>query len=448
MRPRKTETNGSGDLFRARLDQIIDMRHELVRLAGEIDWAWIDAELAGLFSDDGRPATETRFMVGLLLLKHIYGLSDEGVCARWVESPYFQYFTGETFFQHAFPHERSGLSHWRKRLGDKLDILLQESLRVAHEVGALKTDDLARITVDTTVQPKNVTHPTDAKLMLKAIEQLGRLARAHDVPLRQSYVRVAKRAALMAGRYVHAKQFKRANRELKFLRTRLGRLIRDIGRKIDGDAALEEIFAGSLSKAMRIRHQRQNQRGRKLYSWHAPETECIGKGKAHKPYEFGVKVTIATTNRRCKGGQFVIHAKALPGNPYDGHTLADVIEETQVLTGREVERAYADKGYRGHDAPKPLRVYLSGQRRGVHGAIKRELRRRSAIEAAIGHMKNDGHLARNYLKGRHGDHANAVLTATGYNFRLILKWLRALLRPFLAALWTALMPGSTLKWAS
>ena len=448
MRPKKTETNGSGDLFRARLDQIIDMRHELVRLAGEIDWAWIDAELAGLFSDDGRPATETRFMVGLLLLKHIYGLSDEGVCARWVESPYFQYFTGETFFQHAFPHERSGLSHWRKRLGDKLDILLQESLRVAHEVGALKTDDLARITVDTTVQPKNVTHPTDAKLMLKAIEQLGRLARAHDVPLRQSYVRVAKRAALMAGRYVHAKQFKRANRELKFLRTRLGRLIRDIGRKIDGDAALEEIFAGSLSKAMRIRHQRQNQRGRKLYSWHAPETECIGKGKAHKPYEFGVKVTIATTNRRCKGGQFVIHAKALPGNPYDGHTLADVIEETQVLTGREVERAYADKGYRGHDAPKPLRVYLSGQRRGVHGAIKRELRRRSAIEAAIGHMKNDGHLARNYLKGRHGDHANAVLTATGYNFRLILKWLRALLRPFLAALWTALMPGSTLKWAS
>ncbi len=146
MRPKKTETNASGDLFQARLDQIIDMHHELVRLADEIDRTWIDAELAGLFSDDGRPATETRFMVGLLLLKHIYGLSDEGACARWVESPYFQYFTGETFFQHAFAHERSGLSHWRKRLGDKLDILLQESLRVAHDTGALKTDDLARIT--------------------------------------------------------------------------------------------------------------------------------------------------------------------------------------------------------------------------------------------------------------------------------------------------------------
>jgi len=253
MRPRKMETTGSGDLFRARLDQIIDMNHELVRLADAIDWDWIDGELAGRFSLEGRPATETRFMVGLLLLKHIYRLSDEGVCERWVENPYFQYFTGEEFFRHTFPHERSGLSHWRRRLGDKLDVLLAESLRVAHDTGALKKNDLARITVDTTVQPKNVTHPTDAKLMLKAIEQLGRLAKEHDVPLRQSYVRVAKRAALMAGRYAHAKQFKRCNRELRFLRTRLGRLIRDIRRKTQGDEALEEVFAVPLSKAMQIR---------------------------------------------------------------------------------------------------------------------------------------------------------------------------------------------------
>ena len=282
MRPRKTEKRGSGDLFRARLDQIINMRHELVRLADAVDWDWIDGELAGRFSDTGRPGTETRFMVGLLLLKHIYGLSDEGVCERWVYDPYFQYFTGEEFFQHAFPHERSGLTHWRHRIGDRLEILLQESLRVAHEAGALKTGDLSRITVDTTVQPKN-----DAKLMLKAIERLGGLAKRHGVALRQSYARVAKRAALMAGRYVHAKQFNRCNRELRFLRTRLGRLIRDIRRKIDGDVGLQEVFAVPLSKAMQIRRQRPQQRGPKLYSWHAPETECIGKGKAHRPYEFG-----------------------------------------------------------------------------------------------------------------------------------------------------------------
>lgn len=438
MRPARKEADGSGDLFRARLDQIINMKHELVRLADAVDWDWIDTELAVFYRENGRPAVPTRFMVGLLLLKHVYALSDEGVCARWVHDPYFQYFTGETFFQHHLPHERSGLSHWRKRIGDKLERLLAESLRIAHDLGALKKADLARITVDTTVAPKNVTHPTDAKLMLTAIHQLGQQAKRQGVPLRQSYVRVAKQAALMAGRYAHAKQFKRMNRELRFLRTRLGRLIRDVGRKIAGHAALEAAFAEPLRKAVQIRFQNQRQRGPKLYSWHAPETECIGKGKAHRPYEFGVKVSIATTNARARGGQFVLHAKALPGNPYDGHTLAGVITETQALTGREIERVYVDKGYRGHGVAKPLQVFCSGQKRGVAGQIKRELRRRSAIEAVIGHMKTDGHLGRNFLKGRAGDHANAVLSAVGYNFRLILNWLRVLLREILLALVAAL----------
>lgn len=434
MRPKKHETTGSGDLFRARLDQIIDLRHELAQLAGRIDWIWLDEEIAPLYSAKGRPGIETRFVIGLLLLKHIYGLSDEEVCARWVENPYYQYFTGEEFFQHAFPHERSDLSHWRKRLGDKLEMLLAESLRVAHAAGALRSRDLARVTVDTTVQPKNITFPTDAKLLHTAIKGLNRLARKHEVRLRQSYLRVAKRAAMMAGRYAHAKQFKRHHREMRFLRTRLGRLVRDIRRKIAGRADLEKAFATPLSRADQIRFQRQRQRGWKLYSFHAPEVECIGKGKAQAPYEFGVKVSVVTTNARAPGGQFVLHTKALPGNPYDGHTLRTVIEETQKLTGREIERAYVDKGYRGHDAPKPRSVFVSGQRRGVHGVIKRELRRRSAIEPVIGHMKSDGHLGRNYLKGRAGDAANAILSAVGYNFRLVLAWLRTLLRLFCTAL--------------
>jgi IS5 family transposase len=208
MRPKKHETTTSGDLFRARLDQIINLKHELAQLAGAIDWGWIDGEIAPLYSDKGRPGIETRFAIGLLLLKHIYGLSDEGVCERWVYDPYFQHFTGEQFFQHEFPHERSDLSHWRKRLGDKLELLLAESLRVAHASGALRTRDLARVTVDTTVQPKNISFPTDAKLLHAAIRGLNRLACKHGVPLRQSYVRIAKRAAMMAGRYAHAKQFK------------------------------------------------------------------------------------------------------------------------------------------------------------------------------------------------------------------------------------------------
>jgi transposase, IS5 family len=445
MRPKKHETTTSGDLFRARLEQIINMKNELAQLAVAIDWDWIDGEIAPLYSDKGRPGIGTRFAIGLLLLKHIYGLSDEGVCERWVYDPYFQHFTGEDFFQHEFPHERSDLSHWRKRLGDKLDLLLAESLRVAHASGALRTRDLARVTVDTTVQPKNISFPTDAKLLHAAIRGLNRLACKHGVRLRQSYVRIAKRAAMMAGRYAHAKQFNRHRRELRILRTRLGRLIRDIRRKIAGRQDIEAAFEAPLSRASQIRSQQQRQRGWKLYSFHAPEVECIGKGKASAPYEFGVKASIVTNNARAPGGQFVLHAKSLPGNPYDGHTLRDIIDHTQKLTGCEIERAYVDKGYRGHDAQNPRRVFISGQKRGVFGIIKRELKRRAAIEPVIGHMKAEGHLGRCYLKGRDGDAANAVLTAVGYNFRRILAWLRALLCLILAALWRAIAARSALN---
>ena len=434
MRPKKPETTGEGDLFRARLEQIIDLKHELVQLAGTIDWDWIDREIAPLYSDKGRPGIETRFVIGLLLLKHIYGLSDEGVCERWVYDPYFQHFTGEKFFQHEFPHERSDLSHWRKRLGDKLEVLLAESLRVAHASGALRTRDLKRVTVDTTVQPKNITFPTDAKLLHAAINGIVRLAKKHGVQLRQSYQRIAKRAAMMAGRYAHAKQFKRHHRQLRLLRTRLGRIIRDVRRKIAGRADIEAAFEWPLARANQIRSQQQRQRGWKLYSFHAPEVECIGKGKANAPYEFGVKASIVTTNARAPGGQFVLHAKALPGNPYDCHTLGAVIDDTQKLTGCVIERVYVDKGYRGHNASNPRRVFISGQKRGVFGVIRRELRRRSAIEPVIGHLKAEGHLGRCYLKGREGDAANAVLTAVGHNLRLVLAWLRILLRLILLAL--------------
>lgn len=437
MRPKKIVPTNELDLYRSHLKQMINLRHELVQLAGKLDWDWIDGEIAPLFACLGRPAVATRFMVGLLLLKQIYGLSDEEVCERWVESPYFQYFTGEEFFQHEFPHDRSGLSHWRKRLGDKLDVLLAETLRVAHFCGALRIRDLARVTVDTTVQPKNITFPTDAKLVHSAIKSLNRLADRHGVTLRQSYLRLAKRAALMAGRYAHAKQFNRMRRELRFLRTRLGRIVRDIARKVRG-SGLETVFDEPLQRARQIRSQEQRQRGFKIYSFHAPEVECIGKGKARTPWEFGVKASIVTTNRRAPGGQFVLQATSLPGNPYDGHTLAGVIDDTEKLTGRPIERVFVDKGYRGHATTNPRRVFLSGQKRGVFGTIKRELRRRSAIEAVIGHLKNDGHLGRCFLKGRHGDAANVVLTAVGYNLRLILRWFRAFLCLLAAALGFAL----------
>ena len=284
----------------------------------------------------GQPPLPTRLVAGLFILKHMHNLSDEALCDRWVENPYFQYFCGEVVFRHELPFDRSSLTRWRQRLGEEqIAALLQESLSVAHRTGAIETKDLERVVVDTTVQPKAIAHPTDARLIHRALEKLVDLAKREGVELRQSYLRVAKRAAIMVGRYTHAHQFKRARRELKFLRIRLGRVIRDIRRKIEGDGAREERFGPLLDLAHRVRHQEQRQRGPKVYSLHAPEVECIGKGKARAPYEFGCKVSIATPATAPKGGQFVLHAKALHGKPFDGHTLGPVIADLEKLTGVE-----------------------------------------------------------------------------------------------------------------
>jgi len=381
----------------------------------------------------------TRRVAGLFILKHMHDLSDEVLCARWLENPYYQFFCGEESFRHKLPFERSSLTRWRQRLGEEpLTALLQESLSVAHKLGALATGDLERVVVDTTVQPKAIAHPTDARLCHRALDKLVALARRHGVRLRQSYVRVAKRAAIMVGRYSHAHQFKRARRQLKFLRTRLGRVARDIRRKIAGDEGLQARFAALLALAMRVRFQDHRQRGAKVYALHAPEVECIGKAKARAPYEFGCKVSIATPATKPRGGQFVLHAQALHGNPYDGHTLGPVVAELEKLTGVETTRIHVDKGYRGHNHPKKFRVWITGQLRRVTKPIRREMKRRAAVEPVIGHVKAEHRMDRNYLKGRDADRANAVLAAAGYNFALLVRWLRRFLRALINALFPAI----------
>jgi IS5 family transposase len=440
MRPRERRESGQTDLLRSRLDAIIDMSHPLVKLARTVDWQFLEERFGAVYEDKpGRPPLPTRLMAGLAILKHTYDLSDEVLCERWVENPYYQFFCGEEFFQHRLVFDRSSLTRWRQRMGEeKLEALLQESLAVASKTEAIKPADLNRVIVDTTVQPKNVMFPTDARLLNRAREILVRLAARHGIKLRQSYARVGKFALIQHQRYAHAKQFKRANRALRKLRTYLGRVIRDIARKIEGNIdLLGKIALGRmLALARRVLDQKQRQRGPKVYSLHAPEVECIGKGKAHAPYEFGVKVSIATTLKHSKGGQFVTHVKALPGNPYDGHTLKTVIPEMEVLVGNIIERILADKGYRGHNAPPDykFRVFTSGQNRRMTPAIKRELRRRSAIEPVIGHLKSEHRMGRNYLWHRQGDAINAVLAAVGYNFRRLIRWLRLLLCQFLAQL--------------
>lgn len=437
-KPRARRENGEQDLFRSRLDQIINMQHELVRLAQAIDWPVLEARFGAVYSNGpGMPPLPTRLMAGLAILKHSFNLSDEALCGRWVENPYFQYLCGEEFFRHELPFDRSSMTRWRQRMGEeRITALLQESLAVAVKTGAMKPADTRQVIVDTTVQPKNVLFPTDAKLINRARERLMRLARKVGLDLRQSYVRIAKGALIAHQRYAHAKQFKRANKALRKLKTYLGRTIRDIGRQIDGDGELEAIFKWPLYQATTVMEQRQRQRGRKIYSLHAHEVECIGKGKAHAPYEFGVKVSIATTLNRSKGGQFALHAMALPGNPYDGHTLDRVVPAMEATLGNELSRILADAGYRGHNAPEShkFRVFTAGQKRRVTTAIKRQMRRRSAVEPVIGHIKSEHRMGRNHLAGEHGDAINAILAAAGYNFSLLLRWLKAFLRLIILAL--------------
>jgi IS5 family transposase len=440
MRPREPDGSEDLELFRSRLENLVDPRHPLVRLAKLIDWRRFDAAFGALYSEGvGRPGLSTRLMVGLHFLKHMDGLSDEAVCARYLDSPYVQVFCGEAYFQHRLPFDRSSMTRWRKRIGpERMEELLAESLEAAQRGGAVDERHLKRVTIDTTVQPKAVTHPTDSKLLHRGIEILGRLARRHGVRLRQSYVRVARRARMEAARLMHAGRRRQAERQVRRLRTWLGRVARDVGRKIAGNPAVEAVFAVPLERIQRLLRQRREDK-KKLYALHAPEVECIGKGKPHARYEFGVKVSVATTNARAPGGQFVVGMRALPGNPFDGHTLAAQMVQTERLTGVAIERAYVDLGYRGHDADRQ-RVFISRQKRGLTPTIRRELRRRNGIEPVIGHTKADGLLGRNFLLGPDGDAINAVLAGAGHNLRLLRRWLTQLLALLVSWLVAALSP--------
>jgi IS5 family transposase len=431
MKPRvKQQNSGSEELFRSKLKNIINLRHELVRLSALIDWARLEAHFAPYYSEVGRPGVAIRLVVGLHLLKHIEGLSDEVVCARWERDPYMQYFCGEEYFQHAFPMERSGMTHFRRRVGEKaLEVLLQETLAAAYRAGALSLKATEVVAVDTTVQEKAIAHPTEHGLMLTAIEQLGAQAKKAGLRLRQSYVRVARRAAMKTGRYLHAQQKRRARRQLKFLRVRLRRLLRDVRRKMAAVlATLSERQVQRLELALaKAWHIAQQRRGDPdyLYSWHATETECISKGKARAPYEFGCKVSLATNLHPARGGHFLLHAQALHGNPFDGHTLTAALEDIRKIVGRVPLCAAVDQGYKGHRVMLPnTAIFITGQKRGVTEKIKRWLKRRTVVEPIIGHAKNDGLLGRNWLLGRSGDRSNALLAASGFNLRQLLRFLK------------------------
>jgi len=415
MKPKKQYEETQ--LFQSRLDQIINLKHPLCILAAKIDWQSFDEKFGQEYTDQtGRPGIPTRLMVSLHYLKHTFNESDESVVARFLENPYWQYFGGMTYFRHHLPINPSSMTRWRQRIGSEgIDQMLTILLQVALTSGKMGTKSMNRINVDTTVQEKAITYPTDAKLYYRMLLKLVKMAKERNLELRQSYVRLARKALIKQGHYAHAKQMRRSRREIKKLKIYLGRVYRDIGRKCDTrDVSWNEL----LAMAKRLLDQKRNDNN-KLYSLHAPEVECISKGKAHKRYEFGVKTGLASTS----GDGWIVGVRTFPGNPYDGHTLQGTLHNVEHRLGIGLKDVYVDLGYRGHDYEGPAQINIVNYRKmkSETRAVQKWFKRRSAIEPIFGHMKMDNRLDRNYLKGTEGDLVNAILSACGYNMRKLLK---------------------------
>ncbi len=441
------------DFFRSRIDHMIDLRHPLAVLASRMPWQEIEARVAQVFSrrgragvampdldlfgeqvqraavpsNAGRPRVPLRIMIALLYLKHAFNESDEGVVERWGETPTWQFFSGQAYFEHRRPCDATTLIKFRQLLAEEgVEELLAQTINVAVNLKLIKPQELARVIVDSTVQHKAIAHPTDSRLLETARAKLVEAAKDAGVDLKQTFAKEGKELGRKAGRYAHARQFKRMRRAIKRQRTIVARLQREIDRKATAiGQAVREALAETLNKARRIvcqSGQRKAADGQpKLYAWHAPEVDCISKGKARTPYEFGVKVGIASTLH----GNLIVGARAFHGNPYDGHTLAEQLEQATILmqdSATKPATAFVDLGYRGVDADLPgVHIVHRGKAKRISERERKLLKRRQAIEPIIGHLKADHRMDRCHLKGETGDRLHAVLCAAGYNIRWLLR---------------------------
>ena len=418
---------GQGTLFTDEgplLCDFIDMKHPLVRMADSMRWDLFENHWQQLFSDAGGPmANSGRRVAALLMLKHMEALSDERLMEAWVTNPYYQYFSGETRFQHRPPANPTTPIKWRKRLGEEgMEWLLTTVIESAVGTGIVERKTLAHLCVDSTVMEKNIAHPTDSGLLERIRARLVDSMKSQNLNIRQSYSREGPRLAQQVGRFAHAKQFKRMRRALKKQCTWVGRLKRELERQIgtlEGDA--REEAQDMVNLAQRVIAQARNPKQKnKLYSLHEQNVDCISKGKAHKRYEFGCKVGIVTTQKE----GFVVAMRSYPGNPYDGHTLVDQLQQAETLSGVAVKTVAVDLGYRGWHATD---AQINHRGKKLSKRQKKRLRRRSVIEAMIGHMKNEGLLSRCHLKGLEGDANHAILCGVGHNLRMIHAYWRAVL---------------------
>lgn len=421
MQPKKATPQR--ELFGAHFREMLNPDHPLFVLAERIDWTQFDAAIKDRYAAQlGRPGVNTRLMVGLMYLKHAFNESDESVVERWVENPYWQFFCGCEYMQHELPIDPSMMSKWRKRVGAiRLEKLLEATIHTALAMRVLKPQELAKVNIDTTVQEKAVAFPTDARLYHKMRQALVRCAKQLKLPLRQSYRFTGKKALFMQSRYAHARQMKRAARMTRKLKTILGRVVRDIERKAHKSRGqiVDEPLRELLALAHRLLVQARDSKN-KIYSVHAPEVECIAKGKAHKRYEFGCKASVATTSKN----NWIVGAHALHSNPYDGHTLDGAIAQIERLTKQTPNDVIVDQGYRGHGYEGEANVHVVRTiPKQATRAVRRMLKRRAAVEPTIGHLKSDNRLCRNHLTGKAGDKINTLLAAAGYNLRKLLRWI-------------------------
>lgn len=466
------------DFFRSRLDQMIDLRHPLAVLATRLPWASIEAavapklaqeakpakrvagvDLAGAFDGEfgggispaGRPRLPIRLMVSLLYLKNSFNLSDEELVERWAENVQWQFFSGMDYYEPRLPCDATQIGRFRRLLGeDGIEQLLKATIDCAVDIKAVRPAELERVIVDSTVQSKAIAHPVDSRLLEIARHKVVSAAKRAGVALKQTYAREGKTLRRKAGGYAHAKQFKRLHKAVKRQRTILGVVMREVQRKLDADKAA--VAAGGapaheasspkapgdlatlMARAERIRTQQRHTKN-KLYALHAPEAECISKGKARNPYEFGVKVSLVVTHKQ----GLMVGARSFPGNPYDGHVLSAQLEQTANLlqdTGRAPKQVIVDLGYRGVDADNPgVQIIHRGKYKSLSEHEKRLLKRRQAIEPLIGHTKADHRMDRCWLQGAMGDALHTLSCAAGYNIRWLL---RAIVRLSLGGLLCAL----------
>lgn len=410
----KSPDQSQKNLFAPVLKEIINPKYPLVILADRIPWSEMEQEFSKLYSRTGTPAMPIRLMVGLLILKRIYNLGDESIVPQWVQNPYFQYFCGESEFQWDFPCDPSDLVHFRKRIG-KEGVERIFKLSVDLQGDDVKSND---VMIDTTVQEKNITFPTDSKLYDKIIKHCNRIADKENIKLRQSYSRTTKKLKIKLRFAHHPRRRKEARGAVKKLKTIAGRLVRDVERKLPENRL--ELYGKNLEIFKQVLAQKKNDKN-KIYSLHEPETACIAKGKSHKKYEFGSKTAFAAI----PGKNIIVAMVTFKGNPHDSTTLEATLEHCEKITGKTFTNALVDRGYRGKKQVGQTQVIFPGTSKGKTEYQKRKARKqcrsRSAIEPIIGHTKQDCRMHRNYLKGFVGDEINALLAGAGFNFRRLLR---------------------------